>query len=275
MNLIMAVTTYNRKKFFQEFISSWYETMNQKHNWILVVADDGSTDGTIEYIKNFQFKNKIIFENKRFGIANQTNIIFKHIENYDYDICFKSDDDMLFIKKGWDDLYIKAIVETKYQHLCYENPNFNLGDWCKNGVLDNPILLTINNNKFIARTKSLYTKGCFYTITKNIQNKVGFMDSYNFFHGYEHVDYTKRCARLGFNNLEFTFDCFDSNNFLSYRFPWNKDQPSLGSKEYLLNQNGWYSKYKKLKLIDNNSRSYIPYNISKRRMQSQFHGYLL
>ncbi len=275
MNLVLAITTYNRINYLKELIDSWFVTRNTNYSWKLIIADDGSTDGTKDYLMNIDYDNILLIFNERKGVSVQTNKIFKELNYLSYDICFKCDDDIIFTKNGWDDLYCKSILNSPIKHICYENSNFNVGDWCKDGILKEQIIKEINGCKFIARTDIKYTKGCFYTITKDIQDKIGYMDSHNFFHGYEHIDYTIRCSRKGFNNKKYTFDCYESNDYVSYRFPWNQNQPAIDTKQYFCNGNGFFSTYKKKLLLEDNLRIYIPYNESKKHMQNNNTGVLI
>ena len=45
------MTTYNRKEYLQNFIDSFAETIDSHSRWGLIVADDGSTDGSLEWLK--------------------------------------------------------------------------------------------------------------------------------------------------------------------------------------------------------------------------------
>jgi glycosyltransferase involved in cell wall biosynthesis len=94
----MAVTTFNRVNFLKECLKTWLETRNKNHEWFLIIADDGSLDTTIDFLYSFEYENKIIIKNQRNGIANQTNTIFQVLEKIDFDVCFKCDDDILFLK---------------------------------------------------------------------------------------------------------------------------------------------------------------------------------
>lgn len=71
MNFVYCVTTYNRLSVLKNHIETWYATINKSHTWNLFIADDGSTDGTIDYLNTLQLSGiniKCIF-NKRRGIS--------------------------------------------------------------------------------------------------------------------------------------------------------------------------------------------------------------
>ena len=72
-NLIFAITTYNRINFLKKTINTWYETINKKYSWTLIIADDNSTDGTFEYIQNLVLEGVKIYliKNENRGIHHQ------------------------------------------------------------------------------------------------------------------------------------------------------------------------------------------------------------
>ncbi len=259
MKFVLAITTFNRINFLQECVKSWMATRSSEE-WELIIADDGSTDKTKDYLKTL---DATIIHNQRNGVAHQTNTILNKLESMDYDLCFKCDDDMLFTNNGWDYLYWNAIQKSGYEHLVYDNPQFNLGTWCK----DNILLTPKTSDSVIALAKIKAAKGCFYTLTKSIQSKIGYMDTLNFLHGFEHVDFSMRCARANFNHKDFIFDAINSNNYISYRFPWHPSQPSINSKAYKINGNGIFSNELKLKTIETNDRMYVPFKHSLRRIR--------
>lgn len=265
MKFVLAVTCYNRLEFLKEFIESWNKTKNNNHHWTLIIADDGSNENQLNFIDSIKEKNKVVIKNKRRGISHQTNCIFKELEKMNYDICFKCDEDIIFKKKGWDDLYFGAVSNTNFKHICYDDIKFSISYWCNEGrILSGPKNKKQKNYNFIAYVKSNYSRGCFYTITKEIQNKIGFMDVKNFFHGFEHIDFYMRCSRLGFCDKDFAYDLKNSNEYIEYRH-WEKNKPCLNNFEYKLNGNGVLKRLKN-KIIQDTNRIYIPYQEISRKI---------
>jgi glycosyltransferase involved in cell wall biosynthesis len=262
MQKILAVTTYNRLNCLKKMIASFFKYTKNTNQWTIIFADDGSTDGTKEFIDSFASKNIVKIYNQRSGISNQTNSIFSNLQKFDDFICFKADDDMLFIDNGWDNLYINAIYQSGFQHLCFDHYLFNQFGENKKAVYEKPI----NRNSLLARIPSIFVKGCFYTVTNSILKSVGYMDSNVFFHGLEHVDYSMRCARCGFNDINNIFDAENSDRFLSYRFPFlGEDVPSLNNDIYRKNGNDKFeTEIKKKILIE--QRTFIGYNFNEKKM---------
>ena len=162
-----------------------------------------------DYLDSLKIKNAkvVVIKNKRLGVHQQMNTILNYLETIDYDFCFKIDDDIAFLKTGWDKLYYEAAIKTGNHHLVFCDEN-----WCKEQFLDKPKIERVLNG----RVPMLHTHGFFYTLTPHVIEKVGFMDVESFgFRGMGHVDYTIRCARAGFTN-EFTpWDVLNSNEYIS------------------------------------------------------------
>ena len=57
--------------------------------------------------------------------------------------------------------------------------------------------------------------GCFYTLTPNLIEKLGFFDEISFpVRGHSHVDYTIRACRCEANDGQFLFDLENSNDLI-------------------------------------------------------------
>jgi GT2 family glycosyltransferase len=266
MQKILSVTTYNRLPFLQEMLQGFFRYTKNKNEWILIIADDGSSDGTKDFIEKLDFPNTIKIYNNRVGISNQTNSIFLELAKFKEFVCFKADDDMMFIKEGWDRLYLEAMKLSGFQHLCFDHPLFNQFGEFKENVFLKPVV----NEPVLARTPTMFTKGCFYTITNSILESVGYMDSEIFFHGFEHIDYSMRCARAGFNDPKHIFDAKNSDLFLSYRFPiLGSDRPSLERNIYKANSNGQAEIEIKKQTIMLPTRIFVGYNQNKRKVRDK------
>ena len=99
--IVLGITTYNRCDYLQACLESFLQTRNTDHEWVVIVADDGSTDDTLEYLENLNFPHEIhIIKNNRRYAGGQTNTIFELSQKISFDIGFKVDDDLVFKKKG-------------------------------------------------------------------------------------------------------------------------------------------------------------------------------
>ena len=210
-HLITAVTTVNRLSYLKKFIQGWNSTKDSESNHTLIVADDGSTDGTLEWltteIEPLGFRLVVIRNDGR-GIARQTNSILDFIitEIEDYEIAFFCNDDINFLKKGWDREYSGAIRDSGYGHLVYFNPEWKDPSHYVDSE-NSPLLFS-----YCAPRDAM---GCFYTLTPDIIDRLGFFDEASFpVRGHSHVDYTIRACRIEANDENFLFDFVDSNEYI-------------------------------------------------------------
>lgn len=259
MKIVIAITTFNRLNRFSNLFSSLIRTLDKKNRCEIIIADDGSTDGTIEYIEDLIIEDLPIFliKNKRQGIHHQFNTIVRKLEELDFDYCFKCDDDIEFIKPGWDDLYIKAIKESGYDHICHYDKS-----WRSNKNLKNPVVI----GDLISFCKAKDVQGAFFTLTPKVIKEVGYMDIENFgFRGVGHVDYTLRACRAGFNNINSPFDIINSNEYIKHQKEDYKSAMDIDVQNALENDEESRRKYK---LIFDENRLYIPLNTNKESLTS-------
>jgi hypothetical protein len=166
-----------------------------------------------------------------------------------FDLCFKCDDDVQFLQKGWDSLYWETIQRTGYEHLIFYDKN-----WLSQTNLSRPIKF----GKLVSNCPPEKIQGVFYTVTKNVIDKVGYFDEQQFGNSeLKHVDFSFRCCRAGFNILANPFDVENSNDFLKLQIA-NTYSITLSSKyESLFNPLEPIINKKELLKMD---RLYIPYN---------------
>jgi glycosyltransferase involved in cell wall biosynthesis len=244
---VLAITTCNRITYLKKCIESWEKTKSSNYNWVLIVADDQSNDGTLIYLEQLNIPNTevIILSNSKFGVHQQVNTIFKKLESILFDICFKIDDDIVFLKKGWDLLYSSIIKDSGNDHLVFCDT-----DWCSEQHLEEPLI----KDNLIGRVPLLHSHGFFYTITPEVLKKVGYMDVDAFgFRGMGHVDYTMRCARMGFTNKTAPWDVLHSNEYISAT---KENYKSVIPSELISVYDTYYRKKKEEKILKH-ERSFI------------------
>lgn len=247
---IIAVTTYNRLPYLKDFVDTFVETHHREAHWEMIIADDGSEDGTLEYVESLQLKDIPItlIKNNRTDITHQTNTIIRELSQRDFDLCFKCDDDILFLKPGWDQLYWEAMERTGYSHFAY----YNLKWW---PTLD--LEAPIKKGELICYATSVH-QGAFFTLTPEIIREVGYFDRFNFgFRGYEHNDYTVRCCRAGFNCLQTPFDVKNSNNYLDLQ---TKDGYAPAIPDELVKQLNTEQAREWKRSFQQKNRIYIPFS---------------
>lgn len=248
--LVLGITTYNRSSKLKRLLESFAQTADFSNNWQIIIADDGSTDGTIEYIENLNIPGTQIslIKNNRQGVHHQFNTIVRKLKDLEFDYCFKCDDDIQFIKPGWEKLYIDAIEETGYDHLCHFDPT-----WRPEKNFKKPI----KKGRLISYCQAKDVQGAFFTLTTKVINGIGYMDTKNFgFRGVGHIDYTIRACRAGFNDINHPFDVINSNDYIAHQ----KENYSSAINNHIL---GALERSKesrrKYELIEDQNRLFIPY----------------
>ena len=257
---ILGITTYNRKRRLKKLIESLKATYESNFNWKIIVADDGSSDGTLEYLKGINIPDMpiIIIRNNRQGIHHQFNTIINELMKLEFNYCFKCDDDVEFIQPGWEKLYVDAINEYGYHHLCHFDP-----DWQPGKNLKNPI----RKGKLVSYCSAKDVQGAFFTLTPDIIKRVGYMDTKNFgFRGVGHIDYTTRACRAGYNNINHPFDVSGSNKYIKHQSGEYKSALNIHIQNALESDDNSRRKYK---LIEEPSRIYIPYAESFQYLNQQ------
>ena len=86
---VTAVTTINRIEYLKSFVNTWMETKSRNAESLLVVADDGSTDGTLEWLTedlDIGVSGLYVIRNNGTGIARQNNSILNAIADFDFQL---------------------------------------------------------------------------------------------------------------------------------------------------------------------------------------------
>lgn len=251
LKFVLAITTFNRLDFLKSCIESFQSTKSQNISWEIIIADDGSTDGTKEYLANLKLGHQIKYiKNKNVGIIHQVNSILKYLSTIDFDLCFKIDDDIFFQKEGWDILYWKTIERTGYDHLIFYDKK-----WQPHSNLERPI----SAGDLISNCLPEIIQGAFYTLTPRVISEVGFFDEQRFgAWGLGHVDYSFRCCRAGFNVLKNPFDVKNSNDYILLQKYSESSSKSISAKYKSLLNPKEIIEFKKD--VFRSNRIYIPYN---------------
>jgi len=207
---ITGVTTYNRKKYIENFIEKWIESINFNDINVLIIADDGSSDGTTEFLRKYEINNNfrfVVLQNDSIGIARQSNSILKFITNQypNPDMIFMCNDDIEFIKKGWQKKYFDISKSSGFDHLVYFSELWKSAKF-------------VNKHKkfpLISSCNARDAMGCFYTVTPKMIQNIGYFDEESFpIRGHSHVDFTLRACRAKFNELDNLYDIKDSNKYI-------------------------------------------------------------
>lgn len=204
MKVSVVTPNYNGEKFLKIFLDS----LNKDSKYIgeVIIVDNGSTDGSIQYLKNnsFDFPLVLIENSKNLGFAPAVNQGILKAKN---ELIFSINNDTE-LKKG----SIKALIElinsddnifsVQAKMLQYSNKNliddvgdeYNLLAWTKK---------TGENHKSeeFAEVKEIFSSCAGAAMyKKSILNEIGLFDD-NFFAYMEDVDLALRSRINGYRNL--------------------------------------------------------------------------
>jgi GT2 family glycosyltransferase len=179
MNIGIGVCSYKRPELATNTCKSILATIDRSINTITTVCslDDSDATGYDWIAENFN-----LIHGKNEGISYNKNRLIKYLEGNDY--IFLAEDDILFLKPGWTDLYIKACVITGYQHF-----NYIVSDYRAY------IKRTIQYEDITLGDSGSYVNGILMMMSKKCIETVGGFDERYKKYGYEHVDYTNRCKK--------------------------------------------------------------------------------
>ena len=257
--LVMSLTTFNNKRYLQEFIYSWEKTKSHKYHWVLIIADNGSTDGTIEYLFSIKpFWQFTLIQKQGLSDAELTNTIFDECKNTEFDYGFYADNDVLFLKPGWDELYINAIEKSGYVHLCHRNNEYLRklvnGEKLSGSVLNQKEQIDTSGYCSTIMDASQYmgiTK--LFTFNRQTIERVGYADANKLPDGKQwQVDISKRYSRVGFNDGNKYWDAKDSNEYLQIQGIVDDGHKLIGEYEKVA-----ASLLAKSKIIEDEQRIYV------------------
>jgi glycosyltransferase involved in cell wall biosynthesis len=174
----IGIITYNRKSVLLETLAR--VRAHTKSPYQLVVADDGSTDGTVEAVRS---ANITLVTGRNMGIAwNKNRALFLLGAIMQCDVVLLLEDDSFPTADGWEQDWIEA--SERWGHVNLAGTWFSDSFLRGAGTVDDPIVsLDVSAQcSGFARAALLYG---------------GYFDSRFRGYGHEHVEYTRRLVRIG------------------------------------------------------------------------------
>ena len=185
----IVVTTFNRISYNKQSIPNIKETASSDIPFCLTIVDNGSTDGTVDLLRE-QYEagiiDNLILLKENVGVAKAQNLGWKLFED-DCDYYLKSDNDILYKKKNW----LNGLVFT-----CRKIPQIGaLGYTCEE--TEYPV---VGNTVVKIRIKRGNIGGACFFVPKHIWDKLGYWEESFGLYGEEDAIKGAQIAAAGFIN---------------------------------------------------------------------------
>ncbi|MDE1905609.1 MAG: glycosyltransferase family 2 protein [Rhodospirillales bacterium] len=178
----IAITTYNRREVILAQIAA-IRAMTISP-FVLVVCDDGSTDGTIEALGA---AGETVLGGDNRGIAwNKNRGIFYLLNIARCDVVLLIDDDVLPRQQGWEVAWVEAA--WRHGHVNLSHPHHPAAIVGGKGTPEDPGLTTI-------------IAGWAFAFSRHALTQIGYLDLRFGRYGHEHSDFSYRAIRAGFGGI--------------------------------------------------------------------------
>jgi glycosyltransferase involved in cell wall biosynthesis len=180
----IGIVTYNRKEIVGETVER-VRALTRQSDAMLVVADDGSTDGTLTMLRENQVP---VITGVNMGIAwnkNRALFLLSHVLGCETVILLE--DDTRPTQPGWEAEWIEAA--RRWGHVNFAS------DWMQEHILSGAG--TINDP---ARSKLITAQCAAYS--REALTYGGFFDSRFRGYGHEHVEHSRRLVRVGYGGTD-------------------------------------------------------------------------
>jgi GT2 family glycosyltransferase len=180
----IGIVTYNRCEILSDTIDR-VRTFTRNHDAALVVADDGSSDGTLAMLGE---KRVPVITGANMGIAwNKNRALFLLSRMLDCETVILLEDDTQPTRPGWETEWVDAA--KRWGHVNYA------GDWMHehfesgSGTAADPVHSLAVTAQCSAYSRDALTYG-------------GYFDSRFKGYGHEHVEHTRRLMRVGYGGTD-------------------------------------------------------------------------
>jgi glycosyltransferase involved in cell wall biosynthesis len=180
----IGIVTYNRREILSGTIDQ-VRALTGHPDAALVVADDGSSDGTLEMLRDKQVP---VITGVNMGIAwNKNRALFLLSHMLQCEIVILLEDDTRPTRGGWEAGWMEAT--RRWGHV-----NF-AGDWMQEffksgtGTVDDPVLSSNVTAQCAAYSRAALSFG-------------GYFDPRFKGYGHEHVEHTRRLVRVGYGGTD-------------------------------------------------------------------------
>lgn len=184
----IGIITYNRRDLVEGVVDQ-VRALTREPDAALVVADDGSSDGTLEMLRQKQVP---VVTGINMGIAwNKNRALFLLSQLLCCQSVILLEDDTRPVGAGWEDQWVMAAL--RWGHVNYA------GEWIRehflsgSGTADDPV-----HSKMVTAQCAAYSRTAL--------TYAGFFDPRFKGYGHEHVEHTRRMIRIGFGGTDAVHD---------------------------------------------------------------------
>ncbi len=175
----IAITTRNRREMICKHIDVIRQLTETSFN--LVICDDGSSDGTVEMLRQ---RGELVISGSRKGLAwNKNRGIFFLMEVLGCDVAILLHDDMRPVEQGWEARWIRAALNFGHVNFGYPKMDESTVEVDKSGL--SPTLTPTLLGHCVAFHRFPWCM-------------VGYMDPRFKIFGDEHTEFSNRFLKLGF-----------------------------------------------------------------------------
>lgn len=207
MKVGIGITTMNRRGHVLAAIQGIKDTSKPD---VICVSDDGSEDLTPSYVREAH-PDVLLLVNKNGGIArNKNRLLFRLFVIERCEVVILMEDDVCPVEAGWLEEYTRLSEIEGHTNL-----RFHWMDGLEGGkgTSEDPYL-------------SKHLTGQVMGIAEHAFNDAGYFDHRFKSYGYEHIEYTRRLAKLGYGVTDDYFCCLSDK-----WFNIDHDTPSTGTPE--------------------------------------------
>ena len=182
----IGIVTYNRRLVLSETLDRVQQ--HTKHpRTVVAVADDGSTDGTLDMLRARQV---LTVTGRNMSIAwNKNRALFLLAELLRCDIVLLLEDDAYPARDHWELEWIHAAIRWGHANVAARWIEAHVAPGCGAGTLDDPI----HSNRLTAQCAVFSREALLFG---------GYFDTRFREYGHEHVEHTGRLLRLGYGGIQ-------------------------------------------------------------------------
>ena len=183
LRLGIGIVTYNRRHLLSDTIAR-VRDLTRWPNTVLAIADDGSTDGTMQMLRE---RGLPVVTGANMGVCwNKNRALFLLNQLLNCDVVLLLEDDSQPNRAGWEAEWIEAV--RLYGHINYAGPWLRDHFISGSGTAADPIRASAVTAQCAGYGRACLTYG-------------GYFDSRFHGYGHGHVEHTRRLVRTGYGGM--------------------------------------------------------------------------